>query len=115
MQTRRKGRNIEKVENLCRTATAQISCQHAGANQVALARFCRQVFSRPVPSRSSTTVCMKIVESPNACQTLPPSVMKLSASSAATGARAAPMVLHRFAGQERHGIKTQNTAFSAHA
>ena len=36
------------------------------------------IFSQPVPPCSSTTVCVKFMESANACQTLPPSVAKLS-------------------------------------
>ena len=54
-----------------------------------------------MPPCSSTTVCVNFIESRKACQTPPPSVAKLIATSTATVTVAAAMVLQRRARQQR--------------
>jgi hypothetical protein len=55
MQMRRKARKIEKVENSPALQPRGISCQHAGTNQITLARFGGRIFSQPMPPCSSAT------------------------------------------------------------
>ena len=61
-----------------------------------------------MPPCSSTMVCVKFMESANACQTPLPSVAKLTATSAATVAAAAPIVLQRPPANSATGISTPN-------
>ena len=65
------------------------------------------IFCQPVPPCSSTTVWVKFIESAKACQMPLPSSAKLTATSAATVAAAAPIVRQR-PPAKRIGIRTPN-------
>src|SRR5216683_2182569 len=111
MQMRRKARKIEKVENLSRTATAQNVVQHAGTNQITLARFGGRIFSRAAaPVRARSAGCHGVGETragrrSRACSIRPVAGQPRQVSVPDVGATAGPNGID-FAGYESFRRRT---------